>query len=60
MSCFANKYPLFGMPFIRQAGSWLNEFVAEFGAVLLQPYQANEFTCGFHEWCYIYIIHIII
>ena len=28
------------------AGSWVNEFVAELA--LLQPLQANEFTCGFH------------
>ena len=30
---------------MRLAGSWVNEFVAELA--LLQPFQANEFTCGF-------------
>ena len=30
---------------MRLAGSWVNESVAELA--LLQPFQANEFTCGF-------------
>ena len=46
---------------MRQAGSWVNEFVAELS--LLQPFQANEFTCGFHVlpgMCVLYQLHVLV
>ena len=59
VSCSANTCPVppvMVCPSMRQAGSWVNEFVVagswvnEFVVAelaLLQPFQANEFTGGF-------------